>query len=71
MGLRDPSSVDAIKADMVAGSFRFTDPEGQIGGVLDPSGVYHVMEGPASVVFQQAGNRMHAQKAILEWLLKG
>ncbi|HEX3147982.1 MAG TPA: ornithine carbamoyltransferase [Gemmataceae bacterium] len=29
-----------------------------------------VMEGPASVVFQQAGNRMHAQKAILEWLLK-
>jgi ornithine carbamoyltransferase len=30
-----------------------------------------VMEGSASVVFQQAGNRMHAQKAILEWLMKG
>lgn len=30
-----------------------------------------VIEGPASVVFQQAGNRMHAQKAILEWLVKG
>jgi ornithine carbamoyltransferase len=29
-----------------------------------------VMENPASVVFQQAANRMHAQKAILEWLLK-
>jgi ornithine carbamoyltransferase len=29
-----------------------------------------VLEGPASVVFQQAGNRMHAQKAIMEWLLK-
>jgi ornithine carbamoyltransferase len=29
-----------------------------------------VIESPASVVFQQAGNRMHAQKAILEWLLK-
>ena len=28
-----------------------------------------VMESSASVVFQQAGNRMHAQKAILEWLL--
>jgi ornithine carbamoyltransferase len=26
------------------------------------------IESPASVVFQQAGNRMHAQKAILEWL---
>jgi len=30
-----------------------------------------VMEGPASAVFQQAGNRMHAQKAILEWVFKG
>jgi len=29
------------------------------------------IEGQASVVFQQAGNRMHAQKAVLEWLLKG
>jgi ornithine carbamoyltransferase len=28
-----------------------------------------VIESPASVVFQQAANRMHAQKAILEWLL--
>jgi ornithine carbamoyltransferase len=28
-----------------------------------------VMESPASVVFQQAGNRLHAQKAVLEWLL--
>jgi ornithine carbamoyltransferase len=30
---------------------------------------HEVMESQASVVFQQAGNRMHAQKAILEWLL--
>ena len=29
-----------------------------------------VMDGPACVVFQQAGNRLHAQKAVLEWLLK-
>ncbi len=28
-----------------------------------------VIESPASVVFQQAGNRLHAQKAVLEWLL--
>ncbi|MCI0376340.1 MAG: ornithine carbamoyltransferase [Gemmataceae bacterium] len=28
-----------------------------------------VFEGDRSVVFQQAGNRMHAQKALLEWLL--
>ncbi len=29
-----------------------------------------VLDGERSVVFQQAGNRMHAQKALLEWLLK-
>ncbi len=28
-----------------------------------------VFEGERSVVFQQAGNRMHAQKALLKWLL--
>jgi ornithine carbamoyltransferase len=28
-----------------------------------------VLDGPRSVVFQQAGNRMHAQKALLQWLL--
>lgn len=29
-----------------------------------------VMDGPACAAFQQAGNRLHTQKAILEWLLK-
>jgi ornithine carbamoyltransferase len=29
-----------------------------------------VMDGERSVVFQQAGNRLHAQKAILAWLLE-
>ena len=29
-----------------------------------------VIDGERSVVFQQAANRMHAQKALLEWLLK-
>ena len=28
-----------------------------------------VIDGDRSVVFQQAGNRMHAQKAVLKWLL--
>ncbi len=30
---------------------------------------HEVLEGERSVVFQQAGNRMHAQKALLLWLL--
>ena len=29
-----------------------------------------VMEGTACAAFQQAGNRLHAQKAVMEWLLK-
>jgi ornithine carbamoyltransferase len=29
-----------------------------------------VLDGAQSVVFQQAGNRMHVQKALLKWLLK-
>jgi ornithine carbamoyltransferase len=27
-----------------------------------------VVESPQSVVFEQAGNRLHAQKAVLEWV---
>jgi ornithine carbamoyltransferase len=30
-----------------------------------------VLDSDRSIVFQQAGNRMHAQKALLEWLLAG
>jgi len=30
-----------------------------------------VLEGPHSVVFDQAENRLHGQKALLEWLLAG
>jgi ornithine carbamoyltransferase len=30
-----------------------------------------VLDGPQSVVVQQAGNRMHVQKGILAWLLAG
>src|SRR5262249_29282506 len=28
-----------------------------------------VLDGERSIIFQQAGNRMHAQKALLQWLM--
>jgi len=30
----------------------------------------HFLDGPASVVWGQAENRLHAQKALLAWLLE-
>jgi len=30
-----------------------------------------VVEGPQSIIFTQAANRLHVQKAIMEWLMKG
>ncbi|MCH8055956.1 MAG: ornithine carbamoyltransferase, partial [Deltaproteobacteria bacterium] len=30
-----------------------------------------VLDGPRAIVFDQAENRLHVQKAIMVWLLKG
>lgn len=35
---------------MEGGLFRFSEPEGQVGGVLDPRGTYHIGDGHQRVV---------------------
>src|SRR5262245_30188958 len=45
VGLRNPASVNAIKADMVAGRFRFTDPGDRMSAVRDLNATYHVEDG--------------------------
>jgi len=35
-----------------------------------PSITSSVISSPRCAAFQQAGNRLHTQKAVLEWLLK-
>jgi hypothetical protein len=45
VGLRDPSLVDQLKADMLAGQFVYHETRGRIGGLRDPRGTYYVIEG--------------------------
>jgi len=32
---------------------------------------HEILEGPQSIVFDQAENRLHVQKAVMVWLLRG
>lgn len=45
IGLKKPWLVDQIKADMRHGRYAYEEPRGQIGGVRDRRGCYHVVEG--------------------------
>ena len=71
IGLRDPTLIDRLKADINAGGYAFDDARGQIGGVIDPRGTYHVIEGhhrmaAALELFQESGDDMPV-RALLLW----
>jgi hypothetical protein len=76
IGLRDPTLIDRLKADMTAGSYAFEEARGQIGGVIDARGIYHVIEGhhrmaAALELFQETGddNPMRALLSCGRWSL--
>lgn len=71
VGLRHGGLVDVIKTDMRADTFRFAAPEGQIGGILDRQGIYHVMEGHHRMVaalelFAETGDD-HFIRELISW----
>lgn len=45
IGLREPDLVDRLKAAMASGQYAFAEPRGQIGGIIDRRGTYHVVDG--------------------------
>jgi filamentous hemagglutinin len=45
VGLRDAKLVDHLKAEIAAGRFAFHEERGQVGGVIDSRGTYHVIDG--------------------------
>ena len=71
IGLRDPTLVDALKSEMAAGRYAFDEDRGQIGGVIDPRAVYHVVDGhhrmaAALELFHEIGDDK-AVRALLDW----
>ena len=45
IGLRDPKLVDRLKSAMIAAEYAYEEPRGQIGGVIERRGIYHIIEG--------------------------
>jgi hypothetical protein len=70
-GLKDPSQVDKIKADMRAGRFDFLAQRARISGIRDKRLVFHVVEGHHRVVaaleiFEEFGD-MTPLLQLLAW----
>jgi hypothetical protein len=71
IGLRDPDSVDNIKADMLAGRYAYQEPRGRIGGFRDRKGTYHVGAGhhrmaAAMEIYRETGD-LGAVQQLLRW----
>jgi hypothetical protein len=71
VGLRNSSLVDQLKQAMAAGNYAYDEPRGQIGGLMDQGGAYHIVEGhhrmaAALELLQETGDKK-AVRALLFW----
>src|ERR1700733_12264081 len=69
IGLRDPTLVDRLKAEIVKGTYAFQEARGQIGGVIDRRGTHHVIEGhhrmaAALEIFHETGDDKPVQALL-------
>jgi hypothetical protein len=69
VGLRIPDLIDQLKSEMPGGSYRFEAREGQIGGVRDRKGTYHVIEGhhrlvAAIEIYFETGNTAYVTEIL-------
>ena len=68
-GLRDSGQIDQMKRDMLNGDYRFTEPDGRIGGWRDDAGNYYIGEGhhrmnAALEIFEETGNATYANQLL-------
>src|ERR1051326_4611347 len=71
IGLRDPDVVGRLKQDMSAGRYFFSEARGQIGGLIDSRGHYHVIDGhhrmaAALEIFRETGDD-NAVRMLVTW----
>ncbi|WP_392564737.1 hypothetical protein RHO13_04830 [Orbus wheelerorum] len=69
IGLRDPSQIEALKAEMLNGNFEFNSLRGKIAGFIDKNGNYYVSEGhhrmaAAQEIYQSTGDRLYIDKLL-------
>jgi RHS repeat-associated protein len=67
--LRNPELVGRIKADMLAGRYRFNSPEGIIAGVEDQNGVIYLTEGQhrmnaALEIYEETGDASYVNQLL-------
>jgi len=68
-GFRDPGSIDKIKADMLAGTFRYGAPEGRIAGIVDANGTRYITEGHHRMAAAQELGRSTGNWSYVQQLL--